>query len=84
MKPLIFWKNKITAFEFLKYIQQHGFLPMSTEQPCTEPSNSELKRWLKKSSVVINRKKPQPNDEVFFPIIELVFFPKGKRKCTIM
>ena len=57
-------------------------LPMSIERPCTIPTNSEIKRWLKNSAVVINGEKPKPNDEIVFPINELVFFPKGKRKTT--
>jgi len=59
------------------------YLPGSTEGHCARPSRSEVKRWLKKSSVVINGQKPEPTDEIEFPITELVFFPKSKRrKCT--
>lgn len=73
-----------TAFEFLKYIKECGYyLPMSTERPCTEASNAEIKRWLKSSSVIINGKKPNVNDEIEFPITELVYFPKGKRRTTV-
>lgn len=71
---------KMTALEFLKQIK---FLPMSTENPCTKATKSEIKRWLKKKSVVINNIRPLPSDEINFPIINLVFFPKGKRKCTM-
>ncbi len=70
----------MTAFNFLKKIK---WLPMSTERPCTRATNSEIKRWLKKRSVVINGKRPNVSDTVEFPIIELVFFPNGKRKCTM-
>jgi len=73
-----------TTFEYLKFIKKHGHLPMSTEKPCTEASNAEIKRWLKKGSVVINGKKPGINDIVKFPITELVFFPKGKSKTTMI
>jgi hypothetical protein len=75
--------EKMTAFEFLKYYKGHGYLPMSVERPCTEATNSEMKRWLKNSAVIINGKKPNVNDEIEFPITELVFFPKGKRKTTM-
>jgi len=76
-------KETMTAFEFLKHIKKNGYyLPMSTEMPCTEASNAEIKRWLKSSSVVINSKKPNVNDEIEFPVTELAFFPKGKRKTT--
>ena len=74
----------MTAFELLKHIKQEAFLPMSTEKPCTEASNSELRRWLEKKSVVINGEKPSFSDTILFPITELVFFPKGNRRTTFI
>jgi len=71
----------MTAYEFLKTIK---WLPMSTERPCTVASHSEIKRWLRKKSVIINGLKPSPEDEITLPIRELVFFPKAKRKCTMV
>jgi len=68
----------VTAFEFLKQIH----LPMSTERPCTPVSNAELKRWIRNGSVLFNGEKVEVNEEINFPIISLVFFPKGKRKAT--
>ncbi len=70
----------MTAYEYLKSFDH---LPMSIERPCTIPSNSEVKRWLKNGAVIINGKKPKPNDEIEFPITELVYFSKGKRKTTV-
>ncbi len=57
---------------------------MSIEIPCTEATNTEIKRWLKNGAVIINGKKPNVNDEIKIPITELVFFPKGKRKTTMI
>ena len=74
----------MTAFEYLKFIKEHGYLPMSIERPCTEATNTEIKRWLKNGAVIINGKKPDVNDVVELPITELVFFPKGKRKTTMI
>ncbi len=49
------------------------------------PSNSELKRWCKDRVVVFNGERlTDPDEEVLFPITSLVFFPKGKRKTTVM
>jgi hypothetical protein len=70
----------MTAFEFLKTIR---YLPMSVERPCSKASNSEIKRWLRKKSVLINGLLPDVNDVIKFPVFQLVFFPKGKRKCTM-
>lgn len=69
----------MNALEFLKSIPR-TWLPRSREgRKCENPSNSELRRWLNKSSVIINASKPKPNDKITFPITELIFFPKGNR-----
>ena len=74
---------KITTLEFLMRLKDISALPMSTERPCTKPTKAEIKRWLKKSSITINHQKPKPQDGIELPIEDLVFFPKGKRKCTM-
>ena len=72
----------MTALEYLKSLP---FSPVSTEgNRCGPASNSELRRWLIKRSVVINGVRPLPHDKICFPIASLVFFPKGKRKCTMV
>jgi hypothetical protein len=43
-------------------------------------TNSERRRWLQNKAVIINGVKPQPDDEVTFPINQLVFFPKSQKK----
>lgn len=67
----------------LEYLKRFPFLPHSVEHGI-KPSNSELYRWLKSGSVIINGGKPLPNDEIELPVQELVFFPSGKRKTTII
>ena len=66
----------------LELIYHIGIIPMSIEHPCTRPSKSEIKRWLNQSSVLINGKKPKAEEEIEFPITELVFFPKSKTRRT--
>ena len=46
------------------------------------PSNGELRRWLKSKSVIVNGLHPEQTVE--WPITELVFFPSGKLKTTII
>jgi hypothetical protein len=48
------------------------------------PSNAELRRWLKSGAVIVNGRKPGPAAIVEWPIEELVFFPSGKLKTTII
>ena len=72
----------MNAFEYLK---SFPFLPPSTEgKKCGRPSNSEIRRWLEKKSVIINGVKANYDDEINFPIIELIFFPNSNRKCTMI
>lgn len=71
-----------SALEFL--IQNREFIPMSMEKPCTQPTNSEIRRWLDQSSVVINGSKPKAKDKIAYPVTSLVFFPKSaKKRVTI-
>jgi hypothetical protein len=49
------------------------------------PSNAELKRWCRDRVVVLNEERiTDPDELVAFPITSLVFFPKGKRRTTIV
>ena len=75
----------MTAYAFLvRYWREDcgGVLPMSTERPCTVPSNSEVRRWLDKGAVILNGTTPKPNDAITFPITDLVFFPHARRRTT--
>lgn len=47
-------------------------------------SKAERIRLLKNKAVQINGTRPGPMDEIIFPIQELVFFPNGARKCTMV
>lgn len=46
-------------------------------------TNSELKRWLQNQSVVLNGRRIRWDEDVDFPVNQLVLFPK-KRKTTIL
>jgi hypothetical protein len=68
----------------LEIILELGVVPMSVERPCSHPTNAEIRRWLDQKSVIINGMRPRAKEVVEFPITELVFFPKGKRKTTVL
>ena len=74
-------KTGETALEFL--LSLRPALPFSTSQACTPASNSEVRRWLKNQSVVVNGHRVSPEEELDFPITQLVIFPKGARRCTL-
>ena len=59
-------------------------IPMSVEKPCTLASNGELKRWCNDKAVIINGEPVSATEEIDFPVFSLVFFPKGKRKTTVI
>jgi len=72
----------MTAFQFLKGLE---FLPNSVEREKTgRASNSQIRRWLTNKAVIVNGVTPSPDDEVRFPITELVFFPHGGRRTTMV
>lgn len=73
--------QSMQAFQVIKYL---GVIPMSVEKPTTWPSNSEIMRWLNGGSVIINGRRPKAKDPVDFPITQLVFFPRGARKTTVL
>lgn len=69
------------AYDLIRDIR---WLPMSTEKPCTQASNSEIKRWFKKKSIIINDIVVKIDDIIEMPVVSLVFFPKSKRRCTMV
>jgi len=75
----------MTALEYLhEHLKEFPYLHSTEGDKLNKPSNSELKRWLMKASVIINGVRPKPWDTIEYPITELVFFPKSKYRCTVM
>ncbi len=75
--------QEMTILDFI--ISLRPAVPFSTERPCKEASNSEIRRWLKNHSISINGERlHDPNEPLDFPVFSLVFFPNSKRKTTIV
>ena len=72
----------MTALDLLKAIPHVPMFLRNTVP--TRASNSDMKRWLKTSSVLINGKRPLPNDTIEFPVTECVFFPKSEKLRVTM
>ncbi|HEC64696.1 hypothetical protein LCGC14_2135850 [marine sediment metagenome] len=74
------------AIDFLKRERDEGFCCPHTREKSLAglPSNTELRRWLSKGSVMINWQNPKPGDEVVFPILQLMFFPGTKSQVTVI
>ena len=58
--------------------------PTCGKDTIINPSNGALRRWLNDGGVLINDSCPKATDEMVFPVTSLVFFPKGKRKTTLL
>ena len=68
----------------IEWLQNFPYLPDSREgKKVGRPSNSELRRWCKNGSVLINGKKVTPGDKMEWPIYQLVFFPQSTGKVTM-
>jgi len=73
----------MTAIDYLKSLPR-DWLPKSVERGIKPPSNGDLKRWLSMGAVIINNVRPKPMSEISFSVKELIFFPAGKRRTTII
>jgi hypothetical protein len=59
-------------------------IPMSKEKPCSVASNSEIRRWCRDKSVILDGKAVTAEEVVDFPVTSLVLFPKSKNnRCTL-
>ena len=70
--------------EYLIWLKIFNAIPYSTERPCRRPTRSELKRWCQKGAVVVNGERLGHQDVVPFPVASLVFFPRGRRRTTVL
>ena len=69
----------------LGYLKRLPYLPSSREGlRLGNPSNSEIRRWLKNGSVTINGQTPMPGDLITYPVTELVFFKGSPTQCSMV
>lgn len=68
----------------IQFLRNFLALPMSVEKPCTHPTNGELKRWCNQKAILINGESVTPEEQIDFPVFSLIFFPKSKRKTTMV
>lgn len=58
--------------------------PKAEKKELKKASNSELQRWIKQGSILVNGERIDPNEEIDFPIISVILFPKsGNKRCTL-
>ena len=71
----------MTSWDFLKELNTVCHF-MSRERS-GRATNSELKRWFQNKAVEINGERPKFDDEVDFPITQMVLFP-NRNRVTLM
>lgn len=76
--------DTMKPIEFLNWLLD--FCPVSSKEGGQRgrPSNGELRRWINNGSVQVNNKTVKLTDEIVFPITQLVLFPKGRNKTSIL
>jgi len=68
--------NTLTFLVTLR--DETGCCPFNNRQGLA--TNSDLRRWINEGSITFNGERLQWNDEVQFPLTDLVFFPKSAKK----
>lgn len=64
------------AWNFLRELHQVCSFQSREKPRSGKASTSELKRWLQNGVLVINTEKVSWDEEIDFPIISVVLFPK--------
>ena len=72
----------ITALAF--FVGNEKLRPWADDQNRHPVSNSQLRRWLDQRSVLMNGKRPTSTDFIEYPITQLVWFPGGKKQCSLL
>jgi len=71
----------LIALDYLKSLPR-SWLPLNDERGIHPPSNGDLKRWLNNKAITINGYTPDVDDHISYPVKELIFFPKSKKRRT--
>lgn len=70
----------MTAWEYLREL--HTVCHFMSRERTGKASSSELKRWLQSQAVLLNGRRIKWDEEVDFPVEQLILFPK-KNRTTI-
>lgn len=67
----------MNAWEYLREL--NAVCEFHSKEREGKATNSELKRWLQNQSVLLNNRRIKWNEEVDFPVEQLILFPKRNR-----
>jgi len=67
----------MTAYEFLKVLHSLCHFQTREGSKVGKASLSELRRWCNNKAVIINNKRVSWNEEINFPVTQMILFPKN-------
>jgi hypothetical protein len=67
----------MTGWEYLRKL--NSVCQFHSRERTGVATNSELKRWLQNQSIQLNGRRIKWNEEVDFPVEQLILFPKRNR-----
>lgn len=74
----------MNAWKFLMSLNEVCHFQTKEGRKTGPVSNSELKRWIQNNSLQINGEGVKWDEEIDFPIISVVLFPKNQKfRCTL-
>jgi len=74
-----------TAWTFLiRLSQMHGGFHSKEGNKVAKVSNSELKRWIQNSALIINGEQVKWDELIDFPVFSIVLFPKSEKQRTTL
>ena len=74
----------MNAWNFLRNLHSVCHFQSAEGKKVGDASASELKRFLQNSAVQINGERVAWDEEIDFPVISVVMFPKNENKrCTL-
>lgn len=71
------------AFKLLLEIKKEVFFPMVEKNGHVRSmSNGDLRRLLNDKAIQVNNSRPSADTEIDYPIDQLIFFPKSRKRVT--
>lgn len=83
-EQIILKESIVNALSFLRSLHSVCHFQTLEGKKVGDASSSELKRMLQNNALLINGESVKWDEELDFPIISVVMFPKNERKrCTL-
>lgn len=75
----------LTAYSMLVQLATAHYQFWSTEKPCLPASKSEMRRWIKNGSLMINGYVDRdPDEPIDYPVLSIIIHPKSTKRRTTL